>query len=817
MPRQHLTPNACLVCRRKRTKCDGQLPCRRCRSRGEECAYEDKKWRTKDHLRSEIERLRTEQRQGHALLRALTNNDADRWETVLDRMRAGDPPETIAESILAHSSKGRGGTAGASPPAFGDDTNAPPHGLGVRRTFGADGSATFRKQSVGEFTNAGMDRLPVEAPHPRRFSLPAPLETRPPYLFPPPTPGLCTPPLGLLRRPNLPAPPPELSLGGPLPHTWTRVTSDTGLVYRLFARFFASSLSYLSLISHRHFMLDFREGNRRYCSEALVNAVLAMACKLATETSQLVSRVSFGDAFMGEAKGLLAQEEDHVNLPCIQALAILALTEMAQGNEEEAGELAHESVRACIRFVLQTQHRNHSVDADFRTVRAMAYCGGFTLLRMLRLLTRDLEPKTGPLFMRLYPDAGDVGDDTPEARIERGISLQVQFFVELQHCPPLARFIFEATEAAHTFSTYHYSEAMTASDLDGAFNRCLSYHRQAIGSGVLDPDGGPDVLIAQIWYNFSLLGLLKPFTASPTGLLDGLPPSLSGYLTPHSMCRQASEAIISLTSTYQTRYSLAFLPPILPYMVFAAAIHQLALVAPLPWQRLQPDQLLGSPSPLSPEPPCGTSYYISSARLGIPHADTSPPAAGSKPYAPEASSPSTPAAMRTPRSAMRKNSVLSSSSACFFDGDQTRRPSVSSFVSSATSEMDGPPSPESVSDLGWDTLPAFTSQPADLVTMASLQLTSMGALHAGAAEAANLLRMVMFTEGMAGPYLRSFFLTESVHVPEGALEAQPYTTVGHRPQEVVGPDLANELGGSANALPGPTSQSRLGVRPPTVA
>jgi len=320
----------------------------------------------------------------------------------------------------------------------------------------------------------------------------------------------------------------------------------------------------------------------------------------------------------------------------------------------------------------------------------------------------------------------------------------------------------------------------------------------------------PFVLL-RIWYNFSLLGLLKPFAASPTSLVDGLPPSLSGYSTPHSVCRQASEAIITLTSRYQTRYSLTCIPPLLPYMVFAAAIHQLALVSPPPWQHLQSDQLLGSPSPLSPEPPCGTSYSISNTRPGIPHHATSTPVSGPKAYAPEASSPSTPAAMRTPRSAMRKNSVLSTSSAYFSECDQTRRPSLSSFVSSATSEMDEPPSPESISDLGRDTLPTFTSQPADLVTMASLQLTSMGAQHPGAAEAAHLLRSVMATKGMAEPYLRSCSLPESVYVSEGVLECRARLPVGHDPQEVLCPDPANELGAS-NLVP----QSRLGVCPPTV-
>ncbi len=275
--------------------------------------------------------------------------------------------------------------------------------------------------------------------------------------------------------------------------------------------------------------------------------------------------------------------------------------------------------------------------------------------------------------------------------------------------------------------------------------------------------------------------------------MDGLPPSLSGYSTPYSVCRQASEAIIALTSRYQKLYSLACLPPLLPYMVFAAAIHQLALVVPLPWQRLQTDQLLGSPSPLSPEPLCGASYSISSSRPGIPRPVPSPRVSGSGAYVPEASSPTTPAAMRTPRSTTRKNSILSTSSACFSVSDQGWRPSVSSFVSSATSETGEPPSPKSVSDPGRDTLPSFTSRPVDLVMVASLQLTSMGAQHSGAAEAAHLLRTVMFTEGMAGPYLHSFSLTESAYVSEGVAETRPRLPVGHSPQEVLCPDLANEL------------------------
>lgn len=108
---------------------------------------------------------------------------------------------------------------------------------------------------------------------------------------------------------------------------------------------------------------------------------MGMACRATIPTSQLISKVSFGDAFVAEAKGLLAREQHHDNLPGIQALGVLAFAEMSQGNEDEACDLARESVRACIRFVLETRHRDHEQDNDFRTVRALAYCGGFSLIR----------------------------------------------------------------------------------------------------------------------------------------------------------------------------------------------------------------------------------------------------------------------------------------------------------------------------------------------------------------------------------------------------------------------------------------------------
>jgi hypothetical protein len=56
----------------------------------------------------------------------------------------------------------------------------------------------------------------------------------------------------------------------------------------------------------------------------------------------------------------------------------------------------------------------------------------------------------------------------------------------------------------------------------------------------------------------------------------------------------------------------------------------------------------------------------------------------------------------------------------------------------------------SSSDTGVDILPAFTSAPADLVTVGSLQLVSMGAQHIGAARAARAIRSVGSVDELAG-------------------------------------------------------------------
>ncbi|KAK0668734.1 putative conidial development protein fluffy [Cercophora samala] len=789
MPRQHLTPNACLVCRKKRTKCDGQIPCRRCRSRGEECLYEDKKWRTKDHLRSEIERLRAEQRQGEAVIQALVDNKPDQWEVVQDRMRADDSPDAIAEWIRSlggfpessqQAHRGLIGNTLASgandfmPAPFqsqldptmpgigglptGSFPESGPNILGVFTTNhgpgngGGGGANVMGGVSRSHFSAADLftpgDRIPLQK-HGTFFSPPLSFTDSPSHSSSRPL-DMVGPAACRLA--------PNPSSHGPAVRAWTAVTTDMHLIRRLLSRFFSGLFPCLSLISYSHFIRDFQEGTARYCSEALVNAILGTSCRLFSATSQLISRISFGDAFVGEAKRLLAAEDSHVNLPSIQALGILALGEMSQGNDEEAETLIRESVRASVRLVLGTPDPDGEENEDFRVVRALAYCGVFSLMRFLRLLTGDLEPKVGPLFIRLQPNPGSVDEDTPQTRVERGIALQTQFFAELRFCPPSSRFVFEVMETAHTFLSYNYSRAMTANDLESAYERCVGSYRQFLESFAPASSPTQDTLLAQIWYHFCMLNLMRPFVSSSTSLVDGTPPNLSDGARPSSICHRASEAIISLTGTYQTRNSIAYLPPLLPYMVFAAVLFELTLTAS---PALCQQGLTDSPSSLSPltgyQSPAQAASKPGTLWSQLPQASAPRPGLCSSD-----SEPVSPASARQANSAVRRRlSGVSTTSTGFSSSEQSRRASGCSFLSSTPLDQDDISSSDTESDM----LPVFSSQPADLVTVGSLQLASMSARHLGAAEASRLLRGLGNIRDVAEIRLNLASLTASLPFP----------------------------------------------------
>jgi hypothetical protein len=73
----------------------------------------------------------------------------------------------------------------------------------------------------------------------------------------------------------------------------------------------------------------------------------------------------------------------------------------------------------------------------------------------------------------------------------------MRFFSELNFCPPVARFVFEVTETAHTFLSYNFSKAMTATDLEEAYGKCLSHRTRFAEQSSPNIASTPDLLFAQ--------------------------------------------------------------------------------------------------------------------------------------------------------------------------------------------------------------------------------------------------------------------------------------------------------------------------------
>lgn len=222
---------------------------------------------------------------------------------------------------------------------------------------------------------------------------------------------------------------------------------------------------------------------------------------------------------------------------------------------------------------------------------------GFALIKVLRLLTGRLEPNTGPLFMRLQLDSGDLGEDSPEVRVKRGIGLQMRFFAELQLCPHLARFVFEVTETVHTFSSYNFSKAMTAKDLEDAYDKCIEYYCQFTDSFASDMDSTFDLLFAQIRYHYCPLSLLRPLVKSTASLVDGATPRLRNNITPRLVYQQSSEAVIFLAGTYQTRYSPKHLPPQVSHALYGTQLSNFILASPAALSDAQYAVAAGSKAP----------------------------------------------------------------------------------------------------------------------------------------------------------------------------------------------------------------------------
>ena len=402
-------------------QCDGQKPCSRCASQKDvKCVYEVPVRQSKENLRSEIEQLRQRQRSNDQVIAALTRPNL--WQEVLNRLRGGQSVDAISEWLGSTLPSG-----GGPLPSFSraiDPGGAPGGGVSTL-PFGPSGPGSVPPMGLDM---AGPTLSPTAGQAPRPLPLPPP-QTQPQQGHIPslrsdmeqghPSPwnfssqsqsGVSTsePHAGLMdwtpevnqQRSRVgswtgstqseygtryrwldqvlsPLETPEIQ---PPAVTWTDVTSDVDLVQHLLALYFCWEYPTFASLSKEHFLKDFKDGTRRYCSSMLVNALLALGCRFSTKPntrSNPDDPHTSGDHFFRESLRQYHQEQDHRSLTTIQALGIMAIREASCGRDSESWYYAGQSIRIAMEMGL---HLNDGTgDEDEVAVQAATFWGAFAL------------------------------------------------------------------------------------------------------------------------------------------------------------------------------------------------------------------------------------------------------------------------------------------------------------------------------------------------------------------------------------------------------------------------------------------------------
>jgi hypothetical protein len=359
-------------------------------------------------MRTEIEQLRTQQRQSERVLAALVSTD--RSEHVLDQLRNGETLESITHK-LDHSTS-ESSSAGGNVTTFSrlSDHQAISQALKPTRSIASSPASTlaFSDSSGiphtlptgtwpawGGGSSTGVQNEDTDM---MRWD---------PDTGPSPDQGHTYPLIGGWHHhsgsdsdtaiQNARGFGQETILGSPFGmeenpdqehpnynETWTTVTSDASLVEHLMALYFCWEYPTFASLSKEHFLEDFRTGNERYCSSLLVNALLAVGCRFSEQADARADpndSDTKGDHFFAEALRLLNEQQDRHILTTIQALGLMSIREASCGRSSESIFLSGQSIRLAIEMGLHLDiNVSDSTESEIEhAVRSATFWGAFSL------------------------------------------------------------------------------------------------------------------------------------------------------------------------------------------------------------------------------------------------------------------------------------------------------------------------------------------------------------------------------------------------------------------------------------------------------
>ena len=361
---------ACIACRRRKSKCDGNLPaCAACASvYGTQCVYDpNSDHRRKGVYKKDVDNSKTRNTTLHTLIQAILNYQEEEVSALVGAIRTCESLEKVAEMVTARE-RGEDVDLDEDIAALvqedGRDNNSPTIETRLSRSMGTMKLDDGRLHFVGGTSNLIFNDNAVE------YSDEDSIEE-------------------FQRR----------SSGNPIT-SWTTVTSDPDLVTHLLNHYFTWHYTFFTILPKASFYKQFLQGKPReekarrkenYCSPLLVNTMLSLGCHFTSNPGAREDpsdAATAGEHFFKEAKRLLYEGEElsKPNLATVQALALMSVREAGCAREANGWVYSGMAFRMSCDLGLSFQtpgglalNRTESFDDEEEDARRVTFWGCFQI------------------------------------------------------------------------------------------------------------------------------------------------------------------------------------------------------------------------------------------------------------------------------------------------------------------------------------------------------------------------------------------------------------------------------------------------------
>ncbi|KAM0267911.1 hypothetical protein ACHAPA_005509 [Fusarium lateritium] len=509
-------------------KCDGARPqCARCRKAAVDCVFE-----TPRGL-SLYGTPRTQLAKSHAVLKLLHEGNLAESIQVLQTVRNSTDLEHAVDSVLASASEQRSHTLGALIEML--DNESEDSAIEVLRSLrqGRSSEATLRSTS-GDMSGRVTPSLhttnrsllpPTQTPlefqlvveHANVYPSLAPLDSALLDLQ-----LLGIRPLGVKTSPvsaeNLSSTVDPRTItekgtdcrdtspvGARLSHKsirrWTRISISDQHAAKAISLYLKMNQPWWSFFDTDLFLDDFASGKTDFCSQLLVNALLAWSTQSYAHYEPMVASLS--KKFLDEALLIYNRERDVDRLTTVAATSIMSMTFTTLGRDKACSCIQYESACMAMRLGLYAGPGDSSrspMDLGNEKVRRAASATAWGSFNFQMVMSMSYHQEPLPKRPPMFPIPGEVRGsvsvpDTP--------------------CPEstyifVCRFWLVAFEMNYLYYSQKAASVMVAINL---YHKLLAW-AQTLPAGVRRDEHSPDhVLNLHIWFHTTVIDLFRPFSA----------------------------------------------------------------------------------------------------------------------------------------------------------------------------------------------------------------------------------------------------------------------------------------------------------------